>query len=66
MELATDEPGCGDAQAQAARALAMVNFANRVLPDPVWVDQFVQQLALGPAPVHKLLSRTAAEHHAAL
>jgi len=66
LELATDDPGSGQAQAQAWRALAMVNFANRVLPDPVWVDQVVQQLALGPAPVHQLLSLTAAEHQAAL
>ena len=66
LELASDGLDAIQAQAQAWRALAMVNFAKWVLPDTTLVDQVLQRLALGPTPVSGLLSLVAPEQRALL
>lgn len=66
LELAGDSLDAAQAQARAWRALSMVNFANRVVPEPVLVDRVLQQLASGPARVQALLSAAAPEQHALL
>jgi starch synthase len=66
LELAAGGLDAGQANAQAWRTLAMVNFADRVLPAPPLVDRVLQQLALGPARVHELLSPVAPEQRALL
>ena len=66
LELASDGLDASQAQAQAWRALAMVNFAKWVLPDTALVEPVLQRLAQGPTPVSGLLSLVAPEQRAVL
>jgi glycosyltransferase involved in cell wall biosynthesis len=56
LALASLDPGAAQAQHHACRGLAMVNFANRVVPEAAWVEQVLEQLAQRPAQVQALLS----------
>lgn len=57
LALATPDLTTAITQEQAWRGLAMVNYAQRVAPEPALVDTTLKALEAGPASVQDLLSR---------